>query len=360
MRKVGIFALSVMLAAALLPIPAGSAGVLDWEAPAVNLQAVVTEDNQIKVTWDFPISPYWVDISAVRSAMQVEADLRTRPIYPGNDVFFTLPEQDTYLIIMYYQLTSSSAWSHKATTLVHYETPFSPISLEVTQVNALGLVTLRWDDVMSYETGWFVRVTGADRQLNPVDETIPVRPNDDHSAEVTIAGPLKPEGQYNFTVWAVNGGLAGPSANVSAAIKMKAPTNLTAQAKRNGELYVELRWTKNSDLADCYEIERTDPGGGKTCFTTATDDTSWPDMSVEPLSTYRYRVRAVCADRPDYNSDFSEEAVVATTEFAFVTVEPSATLRLRTGILPRVTFKPSMGIKPGVTLKPGVRIDLTP
>lgn len=359
MRKTRIFMVCLMLALALLSVPSERARAMDSQAPAVNLRASVTEDCRIKVTWDFPSNPYTVQVFGVHNYSQLMADFEVNSGYPGNDCYVTPPEQGTYIIFMYYRLVTDSVTSDRATTIVHYRPPIMPLSLKVKEVYAAGLVTLRWRDANSYETGWMVNVTGVDSQMNPVQETIPLRPNDGDIAEVTITSPLEPEGQYTFTVWAVNGGFVGPSDSVSAAIKLKAPTNLSAQVKRNGTLYVDLRWTANSN-ADYYEIERTNPDGSKTYITTKTADAYWPDTDVKPMSTYTYRVRAIYRDRPEYTSDYSNEATVATTEFTFVTIKPGVSIKPAATAKPGMRIKPGVSIKPAATVKPSDLLDLLP
>jgi hypothetical protein len=80
---------------------------------------------------------------------------------------------------------------------------------------------------------------------------------------------------------------------------LPAPGNLTATPLTGGR--VELSWTDNSADETRFVVRRRTPtAGGWTDFVTVkvlpANSTGWTDATVDPVTQYRYRVRACTAD----------------------------------------------------------------
>lgn len=87
------------------------------------------------------------------------------------------------------------------------------------------------------------------------------------------------------------------------------PSGLTAVAAAYNE--INLGWTDNAGDETGYEVQRASGGGFSTIATLPANTNSYSDGSVQPLTTYQYRVRAVKGSEP---SGFSNTASATTPE----------------------------------------------
>jgi hypothetical protein len=98
---------------------------------------------------------------------------------------------------------------------------------------------------------------------------------------------------YSYRVSAFNS--AGSSANSNAAtvalVVPAAPTNLTVQVAKHGD--VTLKWKDNGNSETAFQIERSSTGSGFTVIAlTGASTTTYHDTTARRKQTYYYRVAA--------------------------------------------------------------------
>lgn len=293
--------------------------------PAVtNLQAVVTDDKKIMVTWDLPfmvsnVTEY--SISVTRAYNQVEPDATFRGPKNNTTTYYTpsYGENRYYFFVSYHLGDDVAGWSEVAYTWVDFKIPEAPGNLKLSNIQWFGMARLSWQDVNQSETAWIIDINGVDKEGTPAHKRIELTPNNDSDVSRVITSPLSSEGYYTLKVWAKAGGLIGPAREVSTYIPMCAPSQLTTETRLwDSGAGVELAWQDNSHKEDGFQIERTNPDGSKNSIE-VTSDTEWyPDQRLEYASEYSYRIRAI-SNRPSLNSSWSDPVSVTTPRFSKLT-----------------------------------------
>ncbi len=98
---------------------------------------------------------------------------------------------------------------------------------------------------------------------------------------------------YSYRVSAFNSGGSSANSNTAtvALVVPSAPTNLTADVEKHGD--VTLKWKDNADNETAFQVERSTNG---TVFaviaTTAANTTNYKDKKARDGQTYYYRVAA--------------------------------------------------------------------
>lgn len=194
-----------------------------------------------------------------------------------------------------------SGWSNVAAATVVGQTPpppqqppSAPSTLSVS-ANGPTEVALTWADNSADETGFLVeRATGAGGNFAPITTLAA-------NATSYADNAVSPNTAYTYRVRAVNAaGQSDPSneRSVTTPAPPPVPTAPTAPSGLNAEAagprQVALAWADNATDETAYVVERSTDGGNafQTLATLGTNATSHTDNTVEPSTTYVYRVRA--------------------------------------------------------------------
>jgi fibronectin type 3 domain-containing protein len=201
----------------------------------------------------------------------------------------------------------------------------SPLTVSGSQVSGSGVIATTSDlDYLSFNTsgGTVDLIASVQTGVNNLDSRLELRdasnmliaaaaPSTSFGAEIntTLAagtyylvvgsnGSYGDVGQYTLS------GTIGSSTN-----SLNPPTNLTATAASAGS--ITLGWTDNATSEAGYAVERSANGGTWTVIAPAlpANSTAYQDATVQPGTSYSYRVRAFDATS---NSAYSNLATVTT------------------------------------------------
>lgn len=270
-----------------------------------NLRATATSISSVRLTWG--------DVADNEESYEVE---RRQGFFGGFSPLVTLSAGTaTYIdtglpsnTLFSYRVRAvnrfgPSNYSNTAFDRTFPNPPADPTDLSVSTLTQTDLL-LFWLDGSTNETGFRVQ-----RRINGIFTTIGTTPANETSF---VDSGLQASTSYTYRVVAFNAdGLSGPTNEATGTTlpnRPAAPTRLTAQALSATQ--VSLEWLDNSDDEDGFKLERKIPGGGfaQLAFLSANVDT-YVDNSVQPASTYIYRIRAV---NTGGDSAFSPEATANT------------------------------------------------
>ena len=168
--------------------------------------------------------------------------------------------------------------------------PSAPAHLTATAI-ASNHITLTWSDNAGDEDGFELERSATDGAFSRIALIVPNSTTYQDTA-------LHADTTYWYRVRAVN--TAGPSnySNVASTttldIAPAAPTNLTTQAIASNQ--IDLVWDDTSDNEDGFELERAEGDAPfQPLVTVGPDVTTHHDVTLNPATTYTYRVRAVNA-----------------------------------------------------------------
>jgi hypothetical protein len=170
--------------------------------------------------------------------------------------------------------------------------PVAPSGLGATAVS-VSQVDLAWTDNSDNETGfevWHSTVGGGDLADYSLETTTGI-----NATSWSDTG-LSTNSTHYYIVRAINA--EGASSNIGPASATTwdsppaAPSNLAAVA--NGAFQVDLTWVDNAGNETAFEVWRsaTQSGTYTQVGSNASNDTSFSDTGLSPLTTYWYKVRA--------------------------------------------------------------------
>lgn len=141
---------------------------------------------------------------------------------------------------------------------------------------------------------------------------------DDDVATVTTTGVVTAEGPGGTLIEAEAEGVTGTAVVAVLAAPPEAPTGLEVVSSSSNR--ITLTWTDNSSEETGFEVQRSleAASGFQAVGSTGVDVTEFADGSVQPETTYYYRVRALGEGEP---SGFSEVVEVTTPVALEQTVE---------------------------------------
>jgi probable HAF family extracellular repeat protein len=255
-------------------------------AAPTNLAATVTPANQIALTW--------TDNSSNETAFAIWRQTgdgafgRVGVVAPHTTHFTDTgltPNINYTYEVRATNNVGASAWSNPAT--VALLPPAAPTHLAATAPSA-SQVDLTWTDNSDNETAFAIwRQTGGGAFVR-VGVVAP------HTTHFSDTG-LMPNTAYTYEVRATNNVGASAWSHEAPATTLEAPpaapANLTASVVSAGE--IDLTWTRGGGNETGIAIFRRMGGGGwQRLAVVAPSVTRYADRSVQPVTSYRYQVRA--------------------------------------------------------------------
>jgi fibronectin type 3 domain-containing protein len=189
-----------------------------------------------------------------------------------------------------------SDYSASASGKTLRERPAAPTELTVTTPpppDGITKLNLAWKDNATDEDGYRVeRAKGVGGAFAPIED-LPA-----NSTSYGDSG-LEPETTYAYRVFAYNSGGDSDSSNIATGMTLPLPPlapselKVTVPAPPDGITTLVLNWKDNSDKEDGFKVERAlGDGGFEEIDRTDANVTTYTSGGLDPLTTYRFRVRA--------------------------------------------------------------------